>query len=776
MWNQIAIFTLRNRLLILLLVLGGAVFMGWHASHVQLSYDNKKVIPADDPAFVAFERFRQTFGEDGTVMMIGLQSDRLFEPECFEDFKKLTADIDSLDGIERVLSLGNAYDLVRNDSLGKFQLQPLQLDGPAMLAKMDSLPFYKGLLYEPKERVTLIAVTLKKSFLDSKARIKLVQEVEALTRNFSNRYQMEPHFSGLPYIRTVYSTKVADELKTFTLLSIGITALFLLVMFRSFYAVFVSLTVVIIGLVYTFGLLPILGYKITLLTGLLPPLIVVIIIQNCIYILNVYHFECRKHGNKILAMQRVLSKIGLASFITNLTTAVGFGVFVFSGSALLDQFSILSAAAIMLVYVISMTVFPIILSWLPAPQMRQLGHLDRRSTAGFVRFVSKAIFHHRPWIYGISLGLVVIGAVGIMQVKSIGYMVDDLPKNDPVYTDLKFFEKHFKGIMPLEFEIDTREDGGVKSLKTLQKIEKFQRVLAQMPELSRALSVVEFLKMANQAWYDGDPRRYRLPTARDASALTGYLPKGDGVNRKSPLSSMVDSSFRRARISVQMADVGSVKMEELSQQLDSTVKSIFPEDQYTVVMTGSSIINLKGNEYLIDNLIQGLAFALILISLMNASLFFNYKMILITLIPNLIPLALTLGIMGFAGIPLKNSTILVFSVAYGIVVDLTVHFLAKYRIELKKRKYRMSESVAHSVEESGYSMVYTTVILFFGFIIFAFSKFGGTVALGLLTSLSLIIGLLTNLFLLPALLLSLEKSLKKEELESGFIELEDEEA
>lgn len=776
MWNRIAIFTLRNRILLLLLVLGGALLMGWNASHVQLSYDNKKVIPADDPAFVDYDRFRKTFGEDGTVMVIGIQSDRLFENDCYQDFQKLTIAIDSLTGIERVLSLANAYDLIRDDSLGKFRLEPIRSSGPAMLAKLDSLPFYRGLLYEPNEKVALIAVTLKKSFLDSKARIKLVQEVEALTRKFSDEYQITPHFSGLPYIRTVYSTKVADELKTFTLLSIGITALFLLVMFRSVYAVVVSLVVVLIGLVYTFGLLPLLGYKITLLTGLLPPLIVVIIIQNCIYILNVYHFECRKHGNKILAMQRVLSKIGLASFITNLTTAVGFGVFVFSGSALLDQFSILSSVAIMLVYVISMTVFPIILSWLPAPQTRQLGHLDRRSTAGFMRFVSKSVFHHRPWIYGISFGLVIIGAVGIMQVKSIGFMVDDLPKNDPVFTDLKFFEQHFKGIMPLEFEIDTKEDGGVKSLRTLQKIEKFQRILAGMPELSRAISVVEFLKMANQAWYDGDPRRYRLPTARDAAALTGYLPKGDGVNRKSPLSSMVDSNFRRARISVQMADIGSVRMEALSQQLDSIAKAVFPKEQYTVVMTGASIINLKGNQYLIDNLIQGLAFALVLISLMNASLFFNYKMILITLIPNLIPLALTLGIMGFAGIPLKNSTILVFSVAYGIVVDLTVHFLAKYRIELKKRKYQMSESVAHSVEESGYSMVYTTVILFFGFIIFAFSKFGGTVALGLLTSLSLVIGLLTNLFLLPALLLSLEKSIKKEELEAGFIELEDEEA
>jgi predicted RND superfamily exporter protein len=413
---------------------------------------------------------------------------------------------------------------------------------------------------------------------------------------------------------------------------------------------------------------------------------------------------------------------------------------------------------------------------MPAPKPAQLKHLDRKSMAGMVAFVHNVVVNHRPWVYACAGVLVIVSAIGISQVQSIGFMVDDLPHHDKVYTDLKFFESRFKGVMPFEVVVDTKEKGGLKQLKTLQKIDKFQKRMREFSCLTKPVSMVEFLKLANQAWYYNDPRRYRLPTLQDLGPISSYLPKQNGVFKGSVLSSMVDSNFSKARISFQMADIGSVETEKLRNEVRKIADEIFPKNEYNVLLTGTSLINLKGNEYLIDNLIQGLIFALIVISLLNALMFFNYKMMLISLLPNLLPLALTLGIMGFASVPLKNSTILVFSVAYGIVVDLTVHFLAKYRIELKKREWNIRESVSHSIEESGFSMIYTTIILFFGFVIFVFSKFGGTVALGALTSISLVVGLAANLFLLPALLLSFEKSFKKEELASGIIELEDEEA
>jgi predicted RND superfamily exporter protein len=282
------------------------------------------------------------------------------------------------------------------------------------------------------------------------------------------------------------------------------------------------------------------------------------------------------------------------------------------------------------------------------------------------------------------------------------------------------------------------------------------------------------LKYANQAYHDGDKRYYIVPNVLEISEILSYIPKGKN-GQANMIKSMVDSTFREARISIQMADIGSAAMKPLNEKVQKQVDEIFPKDKYDVKLTGTSIIFLKGNDYLVENLLQSMVSALIIISLMMAFLFFSWKMVLISLIPNIVPLLMTLGIMGFFDIRLKPSTIIIFSIAYGIVVDFTIHFLAKYRNALKRNNWDMKLAIPQSLTEAGPSIIYTAVALFFGFIIFAASNFGGTVALGVLTSLSLLFGMLMNLLLLPSLLLSLEKSINnKEEFGKTLVELEPE--
>ena len=745
-----------------------------------MTYDYAKVIPKDDPDFVEYIKFKETFGEDGNILVIGVKSEDLFKLDFLNDWYKLSKELESRPGVEKVVSITNTYTLFRNDSLKALQIKPVLTKPLANQAEADSfqtflrsLKIYDGLLYNADSNVTLIAVTLKKKELDSKARIPLVNDIETRANAFGKKYNTKMHFSGLPYVRTIMSSKVADEIKIFTFLSILITAIFIFIFFRFLSAVLLSLVVVTVGVVATLGCLAMLDYKITMLTGILPPLMVIIGVQNCIYLLNVYHQEYTLHGNKMKALTRLISKNGLPLFLTNVTTAVGFMVFSFSGSAMLDQFSVVSGIIIMLVYVVSLVFIPIVYSYLPPPKNKHTKHLDAKRLNKVLDYCNFLIYNKRKSIYIVTIVLVVVSLIGSFRVKNLGYVVDDLPETDPVFMDLKFFERNLKGTLPFEISIDTKAKDGVKDYVTLQKINRLEKELYKIPEFSKPMSVVDVLKFANQGMHDGDERYFMVPNVIDISNIVDYLPKQE--YSKSLIKSMVDSNYQVARISVQMADIGSQKMKVFTKIVQTKIDSIFPKEDYKVKITGTSAIFLKGNDYLIENLIQSMIAALLIISVMMAFLFFSWRMVLISLIPNLIPLIMTFGIMGFFGIRLKPSTIIIFSIAYGIVVDFTIHYLAKYRHSLKKHNWDMRIAITESVTDAGPSIIYTAVALFGGFIIFAASNFGGTVALGILTSLALIFGMFMNLILLPSILLSLEKHINaKSELGTTLIEIDPE--
>ncbi|MFN4972956.1 MAG: efflux RND transporter permease subunit [Bacteroidota bacterium] len=781
MWQSIGSFTIRNRFWLLVSLVILVFFFLFFALRVKLTYDFAKVIPTSDPDYVDYMAFKNTFGEDGNILAIGFQSDKLFEKDFFNQFLHLNTTLKSIQGVERVVSPAELYRLRLNSESGMLELNKLtdaplktQADADSLRLMLKNMPFYNGLIYNDSSRVALIAITLQKQVLDSKERIALVKKIEDHCHAFGETTHTEMHYSGLPYVRTVYSSKVADEIKIFTYLAIFITAVFIFLFFRFYSAVLYSLIVVVIGVICTLGSIELMGYRITLLTGLIPPLIVIIGIQNCIYLLNVYHQEFRAHGNKMLGIIRLISKNGLPLFLTNVTTAVGFLVFSFSGSVVLDQFAWIAGFNIMLIYAISLVFIPIVYSYLPPPTEKHVKHLDSVRLNRVMDICYTWVHTKRVWIYTSVVLISLVSLLGTFKVKTLGYVIDDLPVHDKVYTDLKFFETHLKGVLPYEIIIDTKRINGVKDLVTLQKINRLQKELAKFPEFSKSVSLVDFIKFANQGYNNGDVRHYIIPGLLEIEDMLSSMPKsqtaGGGL-----LKSMVDSTYSKARISIQMADVGSVEMKRLNNQVNEKLTEIFPQEKYASRITGTSLIFLKGNDYLVSNLLSSMISALIIISLMMALLFFSWKMVLIALLPNIIPLLMTLGIMGYFDIRLKPSTIIIFSVAYGIVVDFTIHYLAKYRNSLKKHDWNMSAAIPESMREAGPSIIYTAVALFFGFIIFAASDFGGTIALGVLTSLSLLFGMLMNLLLLPSLLVSLEKAINsKKELQNAWVQMEPE--
>jgi hypothetical protein len=589
----------------------------------------------------------------------------------------------------------------------------------------------------------------------------IVQDMNTLIESFEQETDLDIRISGMPYIRTMNSQNIIDEIGKFILAALGVTSLLFFFFFRSVRATLISMGVVIIGVMWAFGILGLLQYEITVLTALIPPLIIVIGIPNCIFLINKYQQEIKKHGNQALSLQRVISKIGNATLMTNVTTASGFATFIVTDSKLLKEFGIVASINIIGIFILSLLIIPIVYSFLPPPKTKHLKHLNKKWIDAFVNWTVRVVRDQRITIYVTSIALLVLSIIGIYQINISGSIIEDMPKNEQFFKDIRFFEEEFDGIMPVEIVVDTKKPKGVLKPATLKRIDRLGAVIEEIPELSKPVSVVNLVKYSKQAFYNGIPKYYQLPTSQENTFIMDYARKSSGNSNL--LKSFVDSTGQSARITTFMKDVKTSRMEEIEARLQENINKIFPAERYNVYMTGSALLFLKGTKYLVKNLILSLTLAIGLIALFMAYLFRSFRMIVISLIPNLLPLLVTAGVMGFVGVPIKPSTILVFSIAFGISVDDTIHFLAKYRQELIANNWRIKISVYSALKETGVSMFYTSIVLFFGFSVFIISNFGGTVALGALVSATLLFAMLANLVLLPSLLLSLEKSIANKE-------------
>ena len=771
MWEKLSKFVLTNRLTVLFIFLAISIFMGWQASKVQLSFSGSKVLPLTDSAFNVYNEFKSRFGEDGSILVLGVQSPKMDDFQTLNDWRKLTEDIKQLHGIQQTLSIGNLFELNKDTINQKFTLNPLlkeplksQAEMAGFKAKLYNQSFYDGLIFNSKNQSSLMAITFDRKVLNSKERIPVINSIVEKSQEFSSKHSVDIHYSGLPYIRTVISKKVSNEFALFLGLSILVAALILLIFFRSFYAVLFPVLVVIVGVVWSLGILVLFKYDITLLTGLIPPLIVVIGIPNSILLLNKYHSELKLHGDKQRALRTVITRVAITTFIANLTTAIGFGVLYITQSELLMQFGIVASISILAVWLMCLCLIPIIFSYLPTPDTKHTKHLEMPFLTRLLKATDKLVHTNRPAVYLSTVALVAIAIYGITLININGYIVDDLPQKDPVYQDLKFFDKNFEGVMPFEVSVDTKKKNGVMKMPVVKKIERLQDMISSYPEFSRAISLIEVLKFSSQAFYQGNKDFYRVPSDIEMNFILSYAANSGGKGNGNLLKSFVDSNRQVTRVSFQMADVGSKRMNSLIDEIKPRIDSIFNPERYKVDITGTSIIYVKGTNYLLDNLRDSLLIAVGLIAILMWILFRGFKMIFISLIPNIIPLIITAGIMGFAGIPLKPSTILIFSIAFGIASDQTIYFLTRYRHEMKVTNYNVSKLVSETIAETGVSMIYVALILFFGFGIFVASTFGGTVALGILLSITLLVALISNLTLLPALLLSLEKRVSKNEI------------
>jgi hypothetical protein len=767
MWYRLGQKIVKYKITSLVLLSLATIIMGYFAAQVKLSYEFTKAIPEDNPKFVVYKEFVKKFGVDAATMVVGFQTDSLYTSTFFNSLVNLHQSIKSIPGVTEVLSVPSAYALHKDSVNTKFVAAkifspPYTNDSLLKIhqATFENIPFYKNLLYNPTSHSYMMAISFVPDSINSAARSHIIATLNSKLDAFSKSNHQELHISGLPYIRTILADRIKKEMFWFLIGSLLLCAITLLLFFRSFPAMLMSLTVVAMGVIWSFGTMVLLGQNITLLTALIPPLIVVIGIPNCIYFLNKYHTAYKETNDKETAIVNMVGRMGIVTLFCNITAAIGFFVFAFTKSPLLKEFGWVSGINIMAIFFISLFFIPPVLTYLDAPKPNHIKYLDNAFLEKVLVKIEKWTFVHTKWVFGITIVLVLFSALGLTRIKKEAFIVDDLPKSDKLYTDLKWFEKEGGGVMPMEIVIDTKKKNGlVRSIHPLEDIDLMHQYLSEQPELGKPIGLLEGIKFAKQTFYDGDTLAYTVPSGTEMAFIAPYLKLGEETvsnkNANNPsqlLSKFIDSNKRATRISVNMKDIGSAQLPSFLNRVDSASKAIFDSSKYDVKITGSSVTFLEGSNFIIKGLSESIFWAFLLIAICMIFLFRSFPTLMCSLIPNIVPLLMTAGIMGWVGVALKPSTVLVFSVALGIAIDVTIRFLVNYKQELPHLNYNVNVTLVQTIKHTGISIIYTSLVLVAGFVIFCFSDFGGTKALGWLTSLTLVVSTFTNLILLPALI------------------------
>jgi len=766
-WELIAGIVLRNRITILVIIFLLTVFLGFQWKNVGMTYNEANLLPKNHPANKDYTQFLNTFGEEGNLVVIGVKDNTFFTPKAYKAWNEMMSSIKKHKEVELIVSVNDLKKLQKDTINEKFELVPLidqkQTGSQTYLTEIkrqlfNDLPFYEGLLFNKKSGSIRGALYLNKKVVNSPIRKEfilkvLVPEVD----KFEKSTGIDLKVSGMPYIRTINTENMKGEIGLFIGAALFITSLIFFLFFRSFRATFISICILIFGVMWSFGTLGLFHYKITILTAIIPPLIIVIGITNCIFLINKYQQEIKNHSNQAKALQRVISKIGVSTLMTNMTTAIGFATFMITGNDLLYEFGLVTSINVITVYLLTLVVVPIVYSFMAVPKEKHLNHLTKNYLSSILNSVENIVKNKRNAIYIIYGLLLVFSIIGVSQMKVSGSLIGEMPKSASFFKDILFFEKEFNGVQPLEIMINTKRKKGVMKSSTIRKMDELQQTIDSMPELSKPVSIVNLVKYSKQAYYNGNPEYYELPTSQEQTFILGYAKNATKNSKENLMKSYVDSTGQYARITTFMKDIGTEEMAKVEGRLHKRIDQIFPSDRFEVKLTGKALVFQKGTTYLIENLIESLIFAILLIAGLMAYMFRSWKMIFASVVTNILPLCITSGLMGYFGIPLKPSTILVFSIAFGISVDNAIQFMAKYRHDLIHNNGKIKKSVISALHETGVSTFYTSIVLIFGFAIFTLSSFSGTIALGGLISVTLTFAMFANLLVLPALVLTTSK-------------------
>jgi hypothetical protein len=534
--------------------------------------------------------------------------------------------------------------------------------------------------------------------------------------------------------------------------------LFLAITYRALWAILVPLLVVALAGIWTLGFMTAVGKPLDLMMVLLPTIIFVVGMSDVIHILTRYIEELRLGNSKIAALTTTFKEVGIATFLTSLTTGVGFLTLMISNISPISDFGLYTAIGVFIAYVLAFSLMPSILIFLPKPKIAENPRLKKQWTRLLGKSMTWTLRNGKIILYSSTL-LVMLAVLGILKLEVNTFLIDDLPRSHPMKADFMFFDKHFGGSRPFEMAVQVRDPAlSVFDYPVLMEMEKVENYLLHSYGTSALTSPVIIIKQTNQAVNGGLRKYHIIPDSLDLVKLDRFI---NQIKRQPYFNSMVSADQKSSRFSGRMGDIGSSITTAKTTALRNFINADIDTTLVNFRVTGTSLLIDKNNAYLVKNMSTGLAIAFAVVALIAGLMFRSWRMILITLIPNVIPLLLVAGIMGALGITLKLSSSVIFTVAFGIAVDDTIHFISKLKMELAKGKSKLY-AIKRTYFSTGKAIIITTLILISGFLTLLWSSFGGTYYIGLFVGLTLLFALIIDLTLLPVFILLFYKQGEQE--------------
>ncbi|MEO1055233.1 MAG: MMPL family transporter [Bacteroidota bacterium] len=729
-------------------VILGTLFLAFFLKDVKFNYEFESFFPTDDTDLDFYLAYRETFENDNDYLLLGIEHQpSVFDSAFLNRVDQVADGLKELNLVSSVFSLLDVkYPVI--SAAGYFEIPALHTDAPEKY-KIDSTKIFRneslvGNAISKDGRHLALLIKHKQQITKPEADSLVVQITDLMHQHGFDDYRL----AGKAKAQGIYINKMQEELTIFLSISIVLVTIFLTLAYRTWWGVIVPLVVVLLSVIWIIAIMGLLGKSLDILMILLPTIMFVVGMSDVIHILTKYIEELRLGVNKIRALRLTLKEVGLATFLTSLTTSVGFVTLITASISPIREFGIYTAIGVFTAYVVAFTLLPPILLFLKKPKISDQKVYKKR----WINFLGQSflwVLKNGKAVMVFSLIITTLSIIGIYRIEINTYLIEDIPNNDPLKEDFSFFDEQFGGSRPFELSVQVRDTSRtVYDLAVLKEIDKVENYLTEEYGVRNIASPVLIAKSLNKAVNGGLEKAFELPqNERDLKKVKRYIRR---IQRSNQGASLTDQKARQARISGKMADIGSAITLQRTQEFYQFVHQHIDKNLISCRITGTSNLIDKNNLYLTANMLEGLGIAFGVIAIIVGILFKSIRMIFITLIPNIIPLLIVAAIMGYFGITLKLSTSIIFTIAFGIAVDDTIHFTSKLKIELQKGR-SLLYAIKRTYISTGKAIIITTAILSGGFLTLVLSSFGGTFYTGLLVSLTLVFAVLIDLTLLPVM-------------------------
>ncbi len=734
--------------LVLTIIVGISIVFAFKIKTLKFNYDFEAFFPNEDSELEVYETHRNRFEWDNEFVLLGIENKAgIFKKDFLKKIEALSTDLKNIRYTDRVISPTNIKNISLS-GLAPVQKRLLHIDDES-LYKEDSINIYStpeliGSFF-PKDAKSISIFIKTDEGLSKVKSDSLARNIEAA---FKKYHFDEVHYVGRIVAQDVYLKNLEKEFVYFLGISFVLIIIFLWLSFRSLYGVIVPIVVVIVSIFWTLGIMACLNQDLDIMTVMLPTMIFIAGMSDVVHFFSKYFEELAKGTERVKIYPLILKEVGFPTFLTLITTVVGFLSLLFSSIVPIRDFGIYTSVGIIIAFVLTYTLLPALL-YLFTPKRLVAVHSHDNRTYNIMRKVLFWIFRHQKTIVITTCLLIALAIVGVYKIKVNNILLEDLSDSVKIKQDFMFFDKQYSGVRPLELAVEIKDKSKTvwdyDIMKQLNDVDEF---LKKEYHAGFMYSPAMLAKNINKSLNDETSGEMEFPNREDYEAVKKQL---IGNKKNKDIKRIITPDGHFARINGKINDVGSIVVNGQNVHFQEFLRTHINPNDIEIKITGAAHLVDRNNEYMVNNMAQGFLFSIIVIALLTYFLHRSWRMVLVFILPNFIPLLIIAGIMGFSGIELKAATSLVFSIAFGVATDDTIHFISRLKIELGYGK-SLIYAFKRTYFETGKPILLTTFILMGGFISLMISDFQSTFYFGFLICITIIIAVMADIFLLPVLL------------------------